>query len=1628
MKLIFLALTALIVISGFSQLDYVHWLPPMHSRDAGQIDDHYLYLSTPHPTPITVTITDGAGTVLASPEISAGSPFVYTIATNDPSVVMVQSNDLNEVLTNKGIIASSTEKFYCNFRARSNYHATSITCKGEAARGTAFRIAAMPQQFEQYMRDFTFGIMATEDGTNITINEYDTGVEFFDTDGNITLDELTISLDSGECYVAAGYLDVAANLDGIVGALIESDKPIVLNNGSWCGSIAPSGNQDIGMDQSVPVDILGDEYILIRGDGDAAMERPLVIAHHDGTEIFVNGDIVPIASIDAGEYFLIPESYYVGAGHENMFVKTSQPAYMYQPLGGSADRATPGMNFIPPVSCTLTNEIDMIPGIDKIGGTTYNGAIICFTLAGATVTVNGIPQGGAEPVTGAPGWETYKITGFTGDVKVESTDRMAAGMFGYSGYAGFAGFYSGFDQIGFVDFTYTGEGCEGVEVEFEDETITLAEEIMEWHWDFGDGETSEDEDPTHVYAEGGTYEASLAVETNLGCLDTVHYTIAIGDIPSIDFSPDNGCLIDSIAFVNETVFDEGTIAAWTWEFGDGLEDDVEHPTHLFPSAGTYAVTLTGVTDMGCSATATHSVEIYPNPEIDFSTGDNCIYEISEFENLSSIAEGTIAEFNWEFGDGAISELIEPTHSYAVHGDYFVRLEAISDLGCSADSTITVHKFAMPTASFTVPDPACLNETIDLTNTSTIDAPFAIASYAWSLGDGFTSDLESPSHDYLTFGAYDISLSVISDEGCADDTTVTLDIFDQPIASFITATENCLYEEQLFTNASIILDGAITEYNWDFGDGEISDEESPTHLYDLAATYAISLTVVSDHGCSDDTTITIVKNPIPLASFETTGFICSDETSVFTNMSEVDAPGLITTYAWDFGDGETAAIESPTHDYASFGTYSVNLTVTTADGCSDDTTLTIFTVYDAPHAAFNVTDNCIYDETVFENLSTVEEGVIESYQWNFGDDLESADFEPIHAYETHGIYEVHLMVETENGCTDDTTITLSKFAAPEAIFETTDHCLNLESTFLNSSTIDAPYSIESYDWNFGDGSTSPEINPTHIYLAPGTFDVTLKVISEEGCADSINVALSIFDQPVASFIAEDGCENLPFIIENTSTITLGEIVTFAWNYGDGTAEETATPAHEYEGPGLYPIHLSVVSDHGCTADTTITIERFAAPVADFEAENTCQAEAVFCDNASSIEPPYTIASYLWEFGGDDVSEIEDPSYSYPTFGTKAILLTVTSENGCSTSMTKSIEVYAMPVVSFSPVVVCSNGDPTVFDNETTIASGDELFWLWTLPSDSITAVEAPIYNFNTEGTYDIELVATSEFGCADSLTQSVVVMGAPIADFVISDTTICQFECVDASSLSFSLGSSIDSYEWSTTYGHTGNDENLDFCFDMAGSSAESYDIQLVVVDVFGCSDTMIKENYITVIPAPEASFYASKEKLTLLDTEVAFTNTSINANAYVWNFGDFSDNTTEENPIHEFDNTVGRTYQVTLYAYNDDRTCSDTAKQIITIEDELIYFVPNAFTPDGDNLNNIFKPIFAAGHDPYNYHLSIFNRWGEIIFESYNAEVGWDGTLRQDLVQDGVYVWSIEFKERASGKLIKEQGHVTLLQ
>jgi gliding motility-associated-like protein len=208
-----------------------------------------------------------------------------------------------------------------------------------------------------------------------------------------------------------------------------------------------------------------------------------------------------------------------------------------------------------------------------------------------------------------------------------------------------------------------------------------------------------------------------------------------------------------------------------------------------------------------------------------------------------------------------------------------------------------------------------------------------------------------------------------------------------------------------------------------------------------------------------------------------------------------------------------------------------------------------------------------------------------------------------------------------------------------------------------------------------------------------------------------------------------------------------------------------------------------------------------------------------------------------------------------------------------------------------------------------------------------------------------------------------------------------------------------------------------------------YDVKASVVDIYGCENSVMYSEYITVEDQPVARFSMNPPSVFTNDTEVHFSNESLFATDYIWNFGDGTDETDVMNPVHFFPSEVGDVfYPVELKAYNL-LGCIDSVTLYMNVKGIILFYIPNTFTPDGDQFNETFQPMFESGFDPFDFHIMIFNRWGEIIFESYNSSIGWDGTYGdQSIVQDGTYVWQIDFKELHTDKRYTHKGHVTVVK
>ncbi|PKH67892.1 hypothetical protein CXF59_05260 [Flavobacterium sp. ALD4] len=468
-------------LNAFAQLSDLHYLPPL--RQAGlSFDSQAIYVSTPETNAFTVNVYQGTNTTaIGSLTVSKASGSIYTLANGgDNDVTLLRDVNTGIVQSTSGLRFQSSggQKFYVNWRGKSVAQASSLTSKGRAALGTAFKWGGVPNIGVQSVDGYnaSLGIMATQDSTTVNIFGYNPSCTFrLGTNAaGITDDALTITLDAGQTFVLEAFFNTAnsPNATGWLGASISSNKAIVVNVGEMLfQSAAVNAGQDAGMDQIIPENTLGKEYVFIRGNGADDQEYPVIIATRNNTEIYVNGASTPIATINNGDYFSISGSNYsstsVGA---NMYVYTSYEAYAFQSLAGSSKKNTGDINFIAPVNCLLSNTVDNISNITDMAGMTMNGGVTIVASSAIAdkdiIITNGVNQvstatlnAAKTTLVGNPNWKTFYIPGLTGDVAVAANGPIAVGFFGSNNDAGASGYFSGFETIPIIEVSVVGDGC-----------------------------------------------------------------------------------------------------------------------------------------------------------------------------------------------------------------------------------------------------------------------------------------------------------------------------------------------------------------------------------------------------------------------------------------------------------------------------------------------------------------------------------------------------------------------------------------------------------------------------------------------------------------------------------------------------------------------------------------------------------------------------------------------------------------------------------------------------------------------------------------------------------------------------------------------------------------------------------------------------------------------------------------------------------------------------------------------------------------------------------------------------------------------------------------------------------------
>ena len=1067
-----------------------------------------------------------------------------------------------------------------------------------------------------------------------------------------------------------------------------------------------------------------------------------------------------------------------------------------------------------------------------------------------------------------------------------------------------------------ADFTFSPDyGCDEQEFQFTDLSTG---DIDSWTWDFGDNTVSSMQNPSHAFGPG-THTVTLTVSGPCG-EDTMTDYVTVYETPMADFDLNtyNACIGEHVHFTN---YSTGDIDLWWWNFGDGETSTEEEPSHVYDEPGTYTVALhvSGI----CGEDAMELPNIirvdYPL-DVDIEAEPTTGCETLEVQFNTVLTSGTVIDnVLWEFGDGETSTEFNPVHVFGP-GVYDVSLHASGVCGEDMEyrqGLIRVYRDV--TAMFDAePTSGCLGLEqqgfpvyFNDLSTGSID------SWYWDFGDGYTSTEQNPTHAYYEEGVYTVTLTVSGP--CGEDTMTMTDyitVYAPPFADFeASQTWGC---DSLTVDFSNYSGGSITNFYWDFGDGTTSTAEAPSHTF-TPGTYTVSLKV--EGPCGEDTEIReeyIMVQTSPTADFmgEPTRW-CAPMEVYFTDFSTGD----IDSWYWSFGDGQYSAEQNPTHTYDEPGTYTVSLMV--YGPCGEDTeTRQDYIVADYPLGAdFDAEprQGCDTLTVDFVDLST---GTVTSRVWDFGDNTSSTLKNPMHTYEHPGVYSVSLTVY--GLCGEDTEYKgefITIYESPNADFtaDGTMGCDSLEVQFEDLSTGD----IDSWWWDFGDGTQSYEREPSHTYMEPGTYTVTLNVSGP--CGEDVEIKefyIVVYETPEAYFSAypTTGCETLTVDFMDLST---GDIDSWWWDFGDDSYSTYSEPVHTYESPGAYTVSLLV---EGPCGESDYVMEElihvYAAPQADFDylriGDECDEALIQFIDLSTGDE----LTTYTWDFGDGTFSHEQNPLHNYPEPGKYNITLTIEGICGID-SITRESEIViysSTPVADFheSPTSGCEPLAVQFYDDST----GVPRQWYWDFGDETVSRKQNPYHVYDQPGIYSVKLYVSNPCG-SDILFRplEVIVYAAADADFEADYTEGCGSLLSQFTSMSVEEE---DSFLWDFGDGATSTERNPVHEYLEPGS----YTVSLTVTTEHNCTETVVKEDYITVGVPIDPDFDASLKQgcapLTV-DFEDLSSGTVMSR---LWEFGT-GDTSTLKNPTYTYQEAG--VYTVTLNLYGPCGDVTKTRNSFITV-------------------------------------------------------------------------------------------------
>jgi len=1089
-----------------------------------------------------------------------------------------------------------------------------------------------------------------------------------------------------------------------------------------------------------------------------------------------------------------------------------------------------------------------------------------------------------------------------------------------------------------------------------------------------------------------TTDYLVTVEDTFGCTSTAVAQVIVISLPQVTAGADQ-------QFCNNPVAEQLTGASpggGQWSGPNTTSAGLFTPAGL----GMFTVSYTYTDAFGCSGSDVKDISVIDGAPVNAGADqEQCILDGDVVLSASTLSPGT-----WD-GPGVVNTATGAV-SVNVAGPGVHQYTLTYGTGsCQYADQLTLTIHPMPVLSVGGAQTICAGSgSVSLTGATPSGG-------LWS-GTGILDPNAGLFDSNLTPGSYAVWYTCTDPiTGCQSSAEKTVVIAPVPIASFaLPAGPVCLGTGVMPVNESV----QATVLSWDFGDGSPAQQgDQPSHTYVISGTHTIVLTATNASGCSDQHSQVVTALALPVAEMQlgqTVG--CAPLEVTLANLSQGDDLAFL----WTLPQGQTSDFEpDPEVLVETNGITTYVITLTASNACSSHTVSQNVLVLPRPTAAFSETIVSTICSPVHVAFSNESLGNPDNYYWDFGNGESSEDSNPDPTiYTTDGQpaqFEIWLVVQNNCGIDSISQLVTVLPNMVTASFELEEDvgCSPMTLALTNTSV-----GATTYQWQIPGVLNAQEEEPEITLDIPGTY--TLYLYATDGCGANTAVAsMEVMVSPQA-VIASDSWQTCEGVTVQYNALATGSSVV-TWLLGDGGEASGPNVSHTYFGENTYEVTLHVEAANSCVATATEYMMVLPRPVALFTSSvnvGCSPVEVCLTNNSSGAQ------LFQWSLSNGQVTTQPDPCLTLSTTAPQGevveIQLDVINEYGCTDATVHQVNINPLPDASFNLVSAGTCELPFALPLEYAMDTGASV--TWTLDGGVISSALQTSANLIAVGNYAVGLEVVNAFGCTSSQEAFFEIYPSPVARFEADP----EDGCVPHEVQFFNLSEGAMACQWSFGTGAISVLSDPEYTYTQEGI----YPVSLTAISSNGCVDTVTEYNYIEVHGLPKPSFVPSTRETSIYVPNVLFHNTSDGAVSYQWSFGGGA-SSDQEHASHDF--IAPGTWPVTLLA-TSEYGCQQRYTDFIKITSDLMVFVPNAFTPDNDGINDVFLPQMASRDHLKKYEMRIFDRWGTMVFSTADPREPWTGNIRGGghYAQSDVFLYKITFETTDSSQSQVIEGSVTLLR